>query len=59
MTDHLIQETRYYKDGRIRIKYWCGKNEIVPAEEELEITKGLSRRRKADCGKCCKASGWS
>ncbi len=56
--DHLIRETRYYRDGRIRITYWCGK-EIVEAKEPLEIDKVKLRRAKTDCAKCAKAFGWT
>lgn len=33
MRDHFIKETRYYQDGRVRITYWCGKKEILSADE--------------------------
>lgn len=56
--DHLIRETRYYRDGRIRITYWCGKKEIVQANEPLEVDK-VKRRAKTDCAKCAKASGFA
>jgi hypothetical protein len=60
--DHFIRETRYYRDGRIRITYWCGKKEIVEADEPLEVDKAKSRhgrRAKTDCAQCAKASGWA
>ena len=56
--DHLIRETRYYRDGRIRCR-WCGKKEIVEAKEPLEIDKVKLRRAKTDCAKCAKAFGWT
>jgi hypothetical protein len=51
---HLIKATRDYKDGRLRVTYWCGKNEVVPAHEEFTAAPSKPPRR-SDCRRCVAA----
>ena len=55
MVKHLLKETRYYLDGRVRNTFWCEKKEIIPDDEDFEILKPSRKRGRADCAKCWKA----
>ena len=51
---HLIKATRDYKDGRLRVTYWCGKTEVIPAREEFNIPRSRPPRG-SDCRSCVRA----
>ena len=53
---HLVRATREYKDGRLKVEYWCGKIQVVPADEPYDIDKARPPR-PTDCPKCRKAKG--